>query len=70
MKTLVAFYNGTAGEYVKMGNLAPILISHAAQMRNDVSDVPKKLEVEHEDSDYVPDEEKLEPENDYYENDI
>jgi hypothetical protein len=36
-KTLIAFFKGTAGEYRKLRDLAPGIISMAAQMRNSIS---------------------------------
>jgi hypothetical protein len=34
---LIAFYKGTAGEFLKLGPLAPSIMAAAAHMRNHVS---------------------------------
>jgi hypothetical protein len=36
-KTLIAFFKGTAGEYLKLRELAPSIISMAAKLRNGIS---------------------------------
>jgi hypothetical protein len=34
---LFAFFKGTAGEFIKLGPLAPTIMAMAAQMRNSIS---------------------------------
>jgi hypothetical protein len=38
-KELIAFFKGTAGEFLKLGPLAPLFMAAAADMRNHVSPI-------------------------------
>ncbi len=51
MKTLFAFYKGSAGEYQKLNNLAFMVLPAAAAMRTAYKKIPQKpikLSVKHE----------------------